>query len=63
MSSLNLAVAVLGAWSALALVFKVLGVEYANARGAMFSAAAVLGWLAIPTAVGYLMYELVGSVS
>lgn len=63
MTGLNLAAALLGTWAVLALVFKVLGVNYANARGAMFSAAAVLGWLAIPAAVGYLVYELVRSAS
>lgn len=63
MTSLNLATALLGTWALLALVFKILGVNYANARGAMFSAAAVLGWLAIPAALGYLVYEMVRSAS
>lgn len=63
MTGLNLATALLGTWAVLALVFKALGVNYANARGAMFSAAAVLGWAAIPTAVGYLVYELIRSAT
>lgn len=63
MNAAECAASLLGTWVVLALVFKVLGVNYANARGAMFSAAAVLGWLAIPAAVGYLVYELVRSAS
>lgn len=63
MTTTNLALTALALWATIALVFKILGVAYFNARGAMFTAAAVTGLIGLAAALGYVAFQIIGAAS